>query len=339
MEKNRILIAGVGGASLGTEIIKCLKKAGCYEIFVCDICKYAYGLYNKDLKSFVINEDNYIDDVINICVQNNIRYVIPGAEKTMVILGRYITRFKQNNIKLVSNSSEIIGTFSNKCTTFNVLEQLGFRIPYSKAILETEDLKEMKYPCILKPSEGSGGSTFVFYAKDYENAIIYAKYLLDNKQAIIAQEYISEEEGEFTVGVLSLPNKEIVGSIALKRMFPNKLSILSKTEETLISTGYSQGLIEDYPNVRKTCEKIAKSINSKGPINIQGRMLNGEFIPFEINPRFSASTYLRAMAGFNEVDIFLKYLITGKVNKPNNIEYGYYLRSLDEIYIKEEEII
>lgn len=339
MSKIKILIAGVGGASLGTEIIKCLKMSNDYEIFVCDICKYAYGLYNNEVKSFVVDENNYIEDVIEICIKNNINYIIPGAEKTMVTLGKEMLKLEKNKIKLVSNSEDIINTFSDKCATFEVLEKLGFKIPYSKSITQIEDLKDMKYPCIIKPSQGSGGSAFVFYVKNYDEGKIYAQYMLNNKQVVIAQEYISEKEGEFTVGVLSLPDESIVGSIALRRMFPNKLSILSKTKDVLISTGYSQGLIEDYSDIRKTCEKIAKKINSKGPINIQGRVLNGEFVPFEINPRFSASTYLRAMAGFNEIDIYLKYLITGKIDKPNNIKYGYYLRSLEEKYIGEKEIL
>jgi len=58
-------------------------------------------------------------------------------------------------------------------------------------------------------------------------------------------------------------------------------------------------------------------------------------VPFEINPRFSASTYLRALAGFNEIDIFISRLFGLPVESKPKIRYGYYLRSLCEVYAEE----
>ena len=63
-------------------------------------------------------------------------------------------------------------------------------------------------------------------------------------------------------------------------------------------------------------------------------MRDGVLIPFEINPRFSASTYLRAMAGFNEVQMLLDYYDTGLIPKQPKIKCGWYLRSFTEMYIE-----
>ena len=79
----------------------------------------------------------------------------------------------------------------------------------------------------------------------------------------------------------------------MRRLFHNKLSVLVKGQKGLISSGYSQGLIDDFRAVRTTAERIAQGIKSEGPLNIQGRVRGDEFLPFEINPRFSASTYFR----------------------------------------------
>jgi carbamoyl-phosphate synthase large subunit len=106
----------------------------------------------------------------------------------------------------------------------------------------------------------------------------------------------------------------------------------------LISTGNSQGLIDEFPHVRKTAEAIATAIGSKGPLNIQGRVRDGVFLPFEINPRFSASTYLRAMAGFNEVDIFIGSMLFDEPIRVTAIRPGYYLRSFSETFIPKAEI-
>lgn len=66
-------------------------------------------------------------------------------------------------------------------------------------------------------------------------------------------------------------------------------------------------------------------------------MKNGKLIPFEINPRFSASTYLRAKAGFNEIDCYLENLINNQENFDYKLSYGYYLRSFEEVYVPLEE--
>jgi carbamoyl-phosphate synthase large subunit len=42
----RVLVAGIGGASLGTEILKALQLAGRYELFGCDISPMAFGHYD-----------------------------------------------------------------------------------------------------------------------------------------------------------------------------------------------------------------------------------------------------------------------------------------------------
>ena len=75
----------------------------------------------------------------------------------------------------------------------------------------------------------------------------------------------------------------------------------------MISSGYSRGHIGPYEEICSTASAIAEAVGSRGPLNIQGRIdADGCFVPFELNPRFSASTYLRTLAGFNEVDHFIK---------------------------------
>lgn len=55
----RVLIAGLAGASLGTEILKCLTVVEGYEVFGCDISPLAYGLYDSHLqKAFVVDPAN-----------------------------------------------------------------------------------------------------------------------------------------------------------------------------------------------------------------------------------------------------------------------------------------
>lgn len=336
--KNRVLVAGIAGASLGTEIAKCLNLAKNYEIFGCDISSFAYGHYSGDFqKTFLLNIDSYIEDIVNICFDNKIKYIIPGGEQPNILLSRSRDVFLKNNISIISNNSEVVSLCSSKNKLTDFLSENSILTP--KRIELQDELNEVDFPCIIKPSEGSGGSNFVYIAHNKKELKNYAGLLISNDFIPVIQEYISHVEGEYTVGILSTTHGEILGGVALQRMFNSKLSIAFKSNDCLISSGYTQGLIDDFPSIIEVCKNISMLLRSTGPINIQGRVKNGEFIPFEINPRFSASTYLRALAGFNEVDFYLRQIINGESSFPYQLKYGYYMRSFEEKYVPKESIL
>ena len=330
----RVLVAGIGGASLGTEILKALRDASIYTTFGCDISEYAYGHYQEGIaETFVVRRNQYIESVLELCVSHRIRAVIPGGEEPLALLSRAAEDFQKLGVHIATNSPEVIAICSDKKRLFEQLRDLGLPMPWTIAVedvREFEKLEEVPCPCVIKPTTGSGGSSLAFLASNREEATLFIRYLLNNGRAALVQEYIPLSEGEFTVGVLSLPNGRLVGSVAMRRFFHVKLSVSIKTETGLISSGYSQGLIDEFPEVRAQAEKIAEAMGSVGPMNIQGRVREGILLPFEINPRFSASTYLRALAGFNEIDMYLRHVLLEEYPVAPSIRPGYYLRSLSE---------
>ena len=334
MKKINVMIAGIGGASLGTEIVKSLKMTDSYLVYGCDISETAYGLYDKNFDStYIVSVDNYIENVVNLCIKTKTNLLIPGGEQSNFLLGKARQYLEQYNIKFIGNVSRVVELCSDKYKTFNELKKLNIPIPLTKKVNTIDDVRHVGLPCIIKPATGSGGSVSVFFCLTLEEAMIYAEYIRNSGHSPIAQEYIPDDEGEFTIGVLSLPGKLLAGSIALKRTLNAKLSIAYKGRGGVISSGYSQGYIDDFTDYCKQAERIAVSIGSEGPLNVQGRIRDGKLIPFEINPRFSASTYLRALANFNEVDIYIRYLMSGKTGPKLSLKKGFYLRSLTEQFV------
>lgn len=338
--RTKILIAGIAGASLGTEIAKCLKLSNRYRIYGCDVSTLAYGHYTDYFEEvFLANINTYVDSILDFCRKNNIKYIIPGGESPNVLLSNASNTFKASGITIVSNNSELVDLGSSKKRTFDYLASKSVLIPKTWTFNASGEIPDVEFPCIIKPSENSGGSNFVYIVKNKQELRIYSELLLSNNLIPVIQEYIDHTEGEFTVGVLSSTHGDILGSIALKRVFNSKLSIALKSDNFLISSGYTQGLIDDFPNVIETCNHISKLLKSTGPLNIQGRLKNNQFIPFEVNARFSASTYLRALAGFNEVDFYLRHLVNGENDFNTTLKYGYYLRSFEETYVSKENVV
>ncbi|MEO6797435.1 MAG: ATP-grasp domain-containing protein [Candidatus Dormibacter sp.] len=337
----RVLVAGIGGASLGTEILKCLKLAGGYEVFGCDISPYAFGHYQPGVaETFVVPEAGYVEAIAGLCRRLRIDAVIPGGEEPLRLLSGDLARWRRGGTRLAGNAPSVVAECSDKSRLFTRLAELGLPMPWSLTVVDAESFArrtDIPIPCVVKPAKGTGGSAFVTLATSLDEARSAVASLLQHGRTPLVQEYVAEDEGEYTVGSLATPAGDLVGTITLRRMFNARLSVLMRSQAGLISSGYSQGLIDEFPEVRVQVERIARAMHNAGPMNVQGRMRAGTFYPFEINPRFSATVFLRALAGFNEVDLFLKSLM-GATPAVGAIRPGYYLRSLSEVYVPTTDI-
>lgn len=333
----RVMIAGIGGASLGTEIAKCLGGVEGYEIFGCDISPTAYGLHIPVFqKTYRVDRADYVASVVAACRDAGADWIIPGGEQPMVLLGGVLDTLSAAGLRFAGNHADVVSLFSDKAATFRRLSELGVTVPRTCEVLEASDLEKVGVPCIVKPATGTGGSAMVFFAADLDEATAYVDFIRRSGGRPIAQEYVGIDEGEFTIGVLSASDGRILSSVALRRSLDSKLSVMSRTRDGVISSGYSQGYIAPFADICAQAEHIAREIGSRGPINIQARVRDGRLVPFEINPRFSASTYLRALAGVNEVDIYLRHE-SGLPARPSPpLREGWYLRTLSEIFVAPE---
>jgi carbamoyl-phosphate synthase large subunit len=338
----RVLVAGIGGASLGTEILKCLRMAGTYEAFGCDVSPYAFGHYQEGtVETFVVPTDGYVDAVADLCRRLAIDAVIPGGEEPLRLLIGGADRLQRAGARLAGNAPHVVADCSDKGRLFARLAELAVPMPWTMIVVDEATFArraDVPMPCVVKPASGSGGSNFVYLANSLSDARTYVNALLKEGRTPLVQEYVPEDEGEFTVGTLATPAGRLIGSIALQRLFHAKLSVQMRSKAGLVSSGYSQGLIDEFPAVRAQAERIATAMKNAGPMNIQGRMRDGIFYPFEINPRFSASVFLRAMAGFNEVDLFLQSLLGDGTPAVGPIRSGFYLRSLSEVFVPKTDL-
>lgn len=316
MTNKKILLAGVGSGSLGLELLKCLSLDKSVYVYGADIDASAYGLYDKRFKkTFILSnkdEHNYCQDLLRICKDEDIHNLAPGGEITNRILCVNQDLFKANGINTFVNSRIVFDICSDKirCNSFLALKGL----PSLKTIYLSKNtiLKSFdKFPCIVKPASESGGSNMVFLAENLKEAQFFVDYLSARGVDSCVQEYIDSLE-EFTVGVMSSPSGKILSSIALRRNLNSKLSRSLAYRNRIISSGWSQGKIEAFPMICKQAEEIALALNSRWALNIQGRVRNNQFIPFEINPRHSGTSFFRALSGINEILIGLNYFSSTK---------------------------
>jgi len=344
-DRIRVLIAGVGGGGFGLEIMKALRLSKLpYYICGVDMSEHSLGVFKAD-KSYVVPpafHDEYIPTILDICEREEIQVIFHGSEPDLKVLSENRGMFEEKGIFLPLNSREVINMGLDKKQTSIFLKNHGIPIPKTVAVDSEKELDAIDFlPAVIKPYVGSGGSKNVFIAQDKEELIFFCKYILTYGGKPLVQQYIGSPENEYTVGVLSDQEGKIISAIAIKRYIlsglSNRLKVpsISKGDEILaISSGISQGEVVNETELLDQCRGIAFTLRSKGPLNIQCRFVNNKVYPFEINPRFSGTTHMRALAGVNEPDLLVrKYVLKEAI--PENIvaKTGLVIRGLEEMFI------
>ena len=343
-----VLITGVGGGGNGRQVLKALKLASTpYHIVGVDMSPISVGLFDVD-EGFVVppaNDENYIPTLVNLCIGKKIRILITGSEPELKVVSRHREQFQRIGVLPLINPPEVIDICMDKWRTVQFLQSNGFTVPRSFLIESEKEISQVNVlPVVIKPAIGGGGSHNVYIAQDEEELHFFCKFILKQNMLPLVQEYIGTPDDEYTVGVLTTLDGRLVNSIAVKRYILSGLSSKIKTRNRTekeylsdilaISSGISQGIIDDYKEVRGVCEQIATKLEAKGPINIQCRLWNGNVYPFEINPRFSGTTSLRAIVGYNEPDILIRHHLLGEPITPHfPYRKGYIMRGLFEQYI------
>jgi carbamoyl-phosphate synthase large subunit len=325
-----VMVTGIGGGGNGEQILKALKMASTpYVIVGGDMNPLSKGLSEVDYPYILppASSPDYITALLRVCKKHGVQALFHGSEPELKVFNTYREVIENEGIFLPINPSNVIELCMDKYKTYQWLKDNGFPVPKTIMISSEKELDEVNlWPCVLKPYVGGGGSNNLFIAQNRMELLNIGKYLLDNLGPFIVQEYVGNTESEYTVGVLSDMHGNLLNSIAVNRMILSGLSsrikVKNKTgldqygEYLAISSGVSQGKIGKFPLVTKTCEEIAMKMGSRGPINVQCRVYGGKVFVFEINPRFSGTTSLRAMVGYNEPDILIRKHVLGEVIEP-----------------------
>jgi carbamoyl-phosphate synthase large subunit len=96
-----------------------------------------------------------------------------------------------------------------------------------------------------------------------------------------------------------------------------------------------RAFIDDYQSIRKSSEEVGMKLGSRGAINVQSKVEREGEPPqvFEINPRFSATCPMRAVAGVNEPDIVFRNFVLQEEIKVPTYERLFCARYWNEIYV------
>lgn len=328
----RVLVTAIGGGGHGEQVLKALKLAETpYTIVGADARPdwFQFDWVDEQLTLPLASDPGYIDAVIEACRRHAIAAVFHGSEPELRRLSAARDRFAAEGVFLPINPADVIDLCMDKERTNARLAELGFPPPRfvrarNRAALAGIDW----FPVIVKPSTGGGGSANCYIAQDYAELEALASYLGIGEQAdhFLVQEYVGTPDDEYTVGVLHDLDGEFINSIAVRRLLSGKMniqqSVRNRTDRAdlgsslVISSGVSHGPVGRFPEVTGPCEEMARALGARGSMNFQCRLVDGEVRVFEINARYSGTTSIRALVGYNEPDILIRRHVLGEKIAP-----------------------
>lgn len=352
MNEIRVFVTATGCAGVGEQLLKTLRLSSLpLHITAADCAPYSSGFAGSDAACILppARDERFSETLLRECRNRRIRALFIGSEAELSVIAPLRGEFEREGIFLPVQPPEVLRCCMDKAGLYERLAGLGFYVPWHCRVGRPADLAgHPDYPLIFKPSRQSGGSADVFIVRNALERDFFAEYLLALHGEFVAQAYVGTPEEEFTIGVLHDMDGARLGALALHRdlgsAFSRRLRVANTTArpalgpQLVISSGISQGVLGAFPELCAQGMAIAEALGSRGPMNIQCRRVDGRLCLFEINPRFSGTTPLRALGGWNEPEILMRRHILGELTEPQvpsgSLRIG---RRLEEVIITEEQ--
>ncbi|MGB0933369.1 MAG: ATP-grasp domain-containing protein [Lishizhenia sp.] len=277
-----ILVTGCGGdigQSLGKILLKSTFTKNLFGIDISDknAAQFIFPNFSIGLR---FSNYNYIQKLEAFVEENAIDIIIPIAELEL----RY---FSENNIldhigkaKMITASAKALDVGFDKYKTAQFLKSEG--LPFPSTYL-AKDVKTIDaFPVILKSKTGSG-SKDIHKINTKDEFLFYTRTHIED---YIVQEYITDENGEFTCGLYRSSKGEIRSQIFKRELHG----------------GYSgYGEVIENETITSLLEELALKLDLVGSINVQLRIQDNSPKIFEINPRFSSTVFYRHLFGFEDL--------------------------------------
>lgn len=322
----KVLVTGAG-AVLGQGIIKSLKASplDC-RIIAADPNPLSAGLYWADTACRIplATDPDFGPRIEELLDRERPDIVLVGTDVELVYFAENRPRLESafaTNI-LVSDP-RVIAIADDKLETCRFFEKAGLNPPKSAAGEDSAAVRTLietiGFPLIVKPRIGarSVGVSVV-------NSRIELEQALTGRPGLVVQECVGQPDAEYTASVLVFDG-EAQATIIMRRDLRdgNTFRAFTSVNEML------------YQPVRN----LGLALQPYGPANFQFRV-GPDNIPrvFEINARFSGTTPLRAMVGFNEVELCIRKILHGTPIVQPPIRSGTILRYLDEIFVPQNQI-
>jgi carbamoyl-phosphate synthase large subunit len=321
------MVTGVG-CPLGQSIVKALRGASLrLKIVAADADPFSAGLSWGDARCVLprVGEPRYLSDLIESLRRYHVRALFVGTDAEQQPIAQWAPVIeRETSAKVMSLSEHVLSVANDKFATAEFLRTEGFLYPQtwlaSSPAIQSEIAASVGFPVIVKPRRGRSGDQ-VLLVRSTEALSQHVASLADPSASVV-QEYVGTPDEEYTTGVYCDRAGSAIAALTMRRVLEFGLT-------------YKAHALPGCP-AASDAMRIAERLGVTGSCNVQSRKTSRGFITFEINPRFSSTTSIRAHFGLNEPELAVREHVLGEQPRPAPLRGGYALRYWEEAYYSEE---
>jgi carbamoyl-phosphate synthase large subunit len=312
-----IAVTAVGGG-VGQSVLRALRLSSLpLRTIGLDVNPWSAGLYSCD-KGYTVphsGDPSFVDRLLETLHQEKVKIVIPGSDPEVTVISMARERFTASGIFPVTGSAEAVRLCRDKLAGYRFFKERG--IPFARTASASEAAAladEVGFPLIVKPVGGSAsrGIAIAFSKKQLDEQLKG-----DNK---IVQEYLIPER--WRKKQHKLTRQDVYEGFVILQTDEISIQIVYDHEGNLLGKFTSCNVLRDgvpmlidpmtVPQAETIALKMASLLAEKGlvgPCNLQCKMTELGPVFFEMNPRFTGITAVRAAMGFNEVEAILRRVL------------------------------
>jgi carbamoylphosphate synthase large subunit len=315
----KVAVTGVGGG-VGQAVIRALRlSAGPIRIIGLDADPWAVGLYQCDAGAVIPPVSDlpaYTAAVARLVGESAVGALIPGTDTELHAVATMRQELAERGCTAIVSSPDFVRVARDKLLTYRTLSAAG--IPFVRTVSASDFLASYRsaaFPVMIKPKDGSAsvGARVLHDPADVERTgvddedvvqdyLLPTSWKIENvRRADVLKMGRLRQEDEVSVQAIVSPGGEIVSIFASVNELRDGVPIKVCPTHDAAIMNFSRSVFETFVRMGHV-----------GPCNFQGRMTGGGIIIYEINPRFTGITAVRAALGWNEVEAALRLCVAGE---------------------------
>ncbi|MFB2918989.1 ATP-grasp domain-containing protein [Aerosakkonema funiforme] len=273
------------------------------KVFAGDTTREAPTLQEAD-ESFLlppINHSDYIDKLLDICQEKQIRLLIPLNDLELPYLAKQRDRFLAIGTIPVVSFPEVVNICFDKFATFQFLQNIGISAP--KTYLSLSEAREaigkgeINFPVVVKPRWGSA-SIGIEYPQDEEELELAYRFVKKSVMRSFLAEVSSSDPDRCILIQERLIGQEH-GLDIINNLESAYITTFVKRKLTMRAGETDRAITVENEEIKQIGAKIGQKLGHIG--NLDCDVIAGEkgLSVLELNPRFGGGYPFSQMAGAN----------------------------------------
>lgn len=317
---NNFLILAAGTRN---KVVQYFKRAfdGVGKIVATDANTLGPAIYDADKYYIVppITKPGYIDRILEICKEEQIRGVLSLIDPELSLLAANEEKFKTIGVTIIGSSYDLCEMALDKMQMFAWLKSHGYNCARSwmdkDEFYKAVDAGEVTYPVFVKPYRGSAS---ISISKVYDKATV--DLLFSHEDDLMIQEF--------------LDGQEIGADVYIDMISGEVVSIFTKKKIKMRAGETDKAVSFKDPALFQLIEQFVLEAGYRGQIDIDIFEIGGECFISEVNPRFGGGYPHAYESGCDHMKLILNNL-NGMTNEKQIgvYEEGIYMMKYNEVKI------